>query len=128
MRLVARSIVRVVTAFVGLVLAAALLDDFRIGIFDYPVVVGIFVLVSLGAIPAVEKVVDENVKWAASFAGLVAAFVSLLVTDLISDDLDIEGATTWLLATLIVWLGGIVADLLLGRWLFRKIAGEPRTR
>jgi putative membrane protein len=68
------------------------------------------------------------VQWAASFVGLVAAFVSLLVTDLISDDLEISGVTTWVLASLIVWIGGIVADLLIGRWLFRKIAGDRDRR
>jgi putative membrane protein len=128
MRMIAGVVVRVVTAFVALLLTAALLEDFNIAVFGYPIVLAIFVLVSLVARPALETIIDENVQWAASFVGLVAAFVSLLVTDLISDDLEISGVTTWVLASLIVWIGGIVADLLIGRWLFRKIAGDRDRR
>ena len=126
MRLLASLIVRVVTAFVALILAAVLLDDFRIDTVAFPVVLAIFVLVILVARPALETVIDENLQWAASFVGLVAAFVSLLITDILSDDLTIDGVTTWVLASLIVWIGAIVADLLLGRWLLRKIAGDRR--
>jgi hypothetical protein len=126
MRLLASLIVRVVTAFVALILAAVLLDDFEIDPVAFPVVLGIFVLVILVARPALETVIDENLQWAASFVGLVAAFVSLVVTDILSDDLTIDGVGTWVLASLIVWLGAILADLLLGRWLLRKIAGDRR--
>ena len=126
MRLVARLVVTVVTAFLALLLAAVLLDDFTIDAVAFPLVVGIFVLVIIVARPALETVIDENLQWAASFVGLVAAFVSLLVTDVLSDDLEIDGVVTWILASLIVWIGAILADLLLGRWLLRKIAGERR--
>ncbi len=126
-RLLAGLVVRVVTAFVALLLAAALLEYFNIETIGYPIVVAIFVLVSLVARPALETVIDENLQWAASFVGLVAAFVSLLLTDLISDDLEIDGVRTLILASLIVWVGGIVADLLIGRWLLRKLVGDRRS-
>jgi hypothetical protein len=126
MRLVARLVVSVVTAFFALLLAALLLDDFRIDAVAFPLVLGIFVLVILVARPALETVIDENLQWAASFVGLVASFVSLVITDILSDDLEIEGITTWVLASLIVWLGAIVADLLLGRRLMQRIAGDRR--
>jgi hypothetical protein len=126
MRLVAGLVVRIVAAFVALVLAAVLLDDFNIDTLAFPIVLGIFVVVLLVARPALETVIDENLQWAASFVGLVAAFVSLFVTDLLTDDLDIDGVVTLVLAALIVWLGGIVADLVLGRWLVRKLAGHDR--
>jgi hypothetical protein len=126
MRLVARLVVMVVTTFLALLLAAVLLDDFRTDAVSFPLVLGIFVLVILVARPALETVIDENLQWAASFVGLVAAFVALLITDILSDDLEIEGVVTWILASLIVWIGAIAADLLIGRWLLRKIAGERR--
>jgi hypothetical protein len=124
MRLVARLVTSVVAAFVALLIAALLLDDFKIDEIAFPLVVGIFVLVILVARPAIENLIDENFQWAASFVGLVAAFVSLLVTDLLSDDLDIEGLVTWILASLIVWAAAIVADLVVGRWLERRLAGD----
>lgn len=61
-----------------------------------------------------------------SFVGLIGAFAALLVTDLLSDGLDIEGTTTWIFATLIVWGGMILADLLIGRWLIRRLVGDSR--
>ena len=124
MRLVARLATSVVAAFVALLIAALLFDDFRIDELAFPLVVGIFVLVILVARPALENLIDENLQWAASFVGLVAAFVSLLVTDLLSDDLEIEGFMTWILASVIVWAASVVADLLVGRWLMRRLAGE----
>ena len=124
MRLVARLVTSVVAAFVALLIAALLFDEFRIDELAFPLVVGIFVLVILVARPALENLIDENLQWAASFVGLVAAFVSLLVTDLLSDDLEIEGFMTWILASVIVWVASVVADLLVGRWLMRRLAGE----
>ena len=124
MRLVARLVTSVVAAFVALLIAALLFDEFRIDELAFPLVVGIFVLVILVARPALENLIDETLQWAASFVGLVAAFVSLLVTDLLSDDLEIEGFMTWILASVIVWVASVVADLLVGRWLMRRLAGE----
>ena len=49
------------------------------------------------------------------------------MTDVITDDLEISGLGTWVLATVIVWLAGLLANLLLGRWLYRRIAGDERT-
>lgn len=124
MRLLARLLTSVVAAFVALLIAAVLFDDFKIDELAFPLVVGIFVLVILVARPALENLIEENVQWAASFVGLVAAFVSLLVTDLLSDDLEIEGFVTWILASLLVWAAAVVADLLVGRWLLRRLAGD----
>ena len=50
-----------------------------------------------------------------SFVGLIGAFVALLVTNAVSDGLSIDGVDTWIFATLIVWGGMILADLLIGR-------------
>jgi hypothetical protein len=39
----------------------------------------------------------------------------LLITDVVSDGLSIEGVGTWLLATVIVWLGTLLAGVILVR-------------
>ena len=51
-----------------------------------------------------------------SGVALIATFVALLVTDVLSDGLDIEGAGTWVLATLIVWVCTMVATLVLHKF------------
>jgi hypothetical protein len=43
-----------------------------------------------------------------AFSGL-ATFVALLVTDLTSDGISIEGVGTWIAATVIVWVGALHA-------------------
>ena len=45
----------------------------------------------------------------------MTTFLALLITDLLSDGLSIEGASTWLLATVIVWLGTLLAGVILLR-------------
>jgi hypothetical protein len=44
---------------------------------------------------------------------LLATFLGLLITTSVSGGLKIEGVKTWLLATLIVWLAALLADLIL---------------
>jgi hypothetical protein len=58
---------------------------------------------------------------------LVVIFVYLLVTSLISSKLVITGATTWILATLIVWVFGVAAMLLLPMVIFKKTLAAARS-
>ena len=51
---------------------------------------------------------------------LVTTFVGLLVTTWLTSGLVITGATTWVIATLIVWLFGVIAVLLLPLVIFKK--------
>ena len=54
----------------------------------------------------------------AGLASLLATFIALLVTDLVSSGLDIEGAGTWIGATLIVWLATMIVTFVIG--MFRR--------
>lgn len=99
---------------VALAIAASLLDQVTIGTVTFVVAVVIFSLVSLVVPSLTRAMVKEHanpVSWAAS---LIATFVALLVTDLVSDGLQIEGAGTWILATLIVWAATLVLDAAVG--------------
>ena len=57
---------------------------------------------------------------------LIATFVALLVTDLVSDGLDIEGVGTWIAATVIVWLASLLAAFILPFLGLRKFLEERR--
>jgi uncharacterized membrane protein YvlD (DUF360 family) len=59
--------------------------------------------------------VTEHAERLRIFTSLVTTFLALLITDLLSDGLSIEGAGTWLLATVIVWLGTLLAGVILLR-------------
>jgi hypothetical protein len=53
---------------------------------------------------------------------LVTTFVILLITDLLSDGLNITGVTDWILATVIVWLATVLFDIF-DRRLQRMVLG-----
>jgi hypothetical protein len=57
---------------------------------------------------------------------LIATLVGLLVTAWVSDGLSIDGAETWLAATVIVWLASLVGVLLLPLVLVKKRVEEKR--
>ncbi len=124
MRFLASIIVALVTSAIALLVAALLLDDFSISAGMFPVVVVVFAAILVVARAATETIVNKNAHVLSSFVGLIGAFIALLVTDLVSDNLTIEGFGTWVAATVIVWLGMVLANLLLARWLFRKITGR----
>ncbi len=63
--------------------------------------------------PFIAKVAHNNAPALLGGIGLVTTFVALVITDLATDGLSIEGATTWILATLIVWLASLVATFIL---------------
>jgi hypothetical protein len=128
-RIIARIAVGLVTSAIALAVAWLLLDDFDMDIVAFPVVVVIFTVVGAFTHPVIEAMIEKNVQLLASFVGLVVAFLTLLITDVISSDLSISGVTTWVLASLIVWCGGILADIIVGRWLFRRLVkDEPRAQ
>ncbi len=100
---------------IGLLVAAALLDDVKLSGAAFILAVIIFTVAELILEPFIEKMVTEHAERLRIFTSLVTTFLALLVTDLLSDGLSIEGAGTWLLATVIVWLGTLLAGVILLR-------------
>lgn len=128
MRMLASIVVSLVVSAVALAVAALVLDGFDVSTVTFPVLVIEFAAILLIARLALETVIDRHAHILSSFVGLIGAFVALVVTDLVSDGLSISGVSTWILATLIVWAGMLLAGLLFGAAIFRRIAGEERDR
>ncbi len=124
MRVVVRLLVGLGTSTVALLIANILLRRLTISAVAFPVVVLIFTAVRMILRPVFEATLEKYARLLGSFVGLPVAFVSLVITDIVSDGLRIRGVVTWALASLIVWLGGIASDLLLGRWLTRRLTGR----
>ncbi len=102
------------TNAIALLIAAAVLDDFTINATTFVIAVAIFSVLSLLLRPILIWLVAKWVRPLLGVIGLVTTFLILLITDLVSDGIQIEGTTTWLLATVIVWLGTVVFELLDG--------------
>jgi len=92
---------------VALLVAAALLDRMSVGTGTFIVAVIIFTAISVVAPVLVRAVVREWVPVLTGAVSLIATYLALLVTDILSKGLNIEGFGTWILATLIVWAASL---------------------
>jgi putative membrane protein len=127
MGLLVRVALAVAANAVALLLAAILLDGVEIGAASFVAALAVFSLASLVVRPLVAWGV---VRYASALGGVVvllATFVVLLVTDVLSDGLDIEGALDWVLATAIVWLA-TAAYSMVSVGLQRRVVGKLRPR
>lgn len=95
---------------VALLAAALIFDRFTVSTLGFPIVVIVFTLVSLVAKPLTESLVRQHAREVYWATGLIATWLTLLVTDLVSDGIQIEGIGTWVFSTVIVWVAAMGAD------------------
>jgi hypothetical protein len=105
---------------IGLGLAALLFDKFEINGLGFVIALVIFTLVEVVADAVVEKAAAEQGAPVRAATALVSTFVGLLVTDVVSDGLDIEGSGTWVLATLVVFAAALIGTFVLGKLLLSR--------
>ncbi len=110
---------------IGLLLAAILLSEFAIRPISFIVVVIVFTLVQVVAEPLILKIGEKNMPALKGGIALVVTFVGLLVTDLVTNGLTIGGISNLLAATLLVWLGALVASVVLPIYVFTELR-EPK--
>ncbi|MEY8841265.1 hypothetical protein AB9K41_19730 [Cribrihabitans sp. XS_ASV171] len=106
---------------VGLLLAALLLEGFTIAPLSFIVVVAIFTLVQVIADPLLTRVGERHVPALKGGIALVVTFVGLLLTDFITTGLIIGGISNLLAATLLVWLGALIAAVLIPIFVFKDL-------
>ena len=128
MRLVATIVLELAANAVGLIVAAWLLPGFSINLLGFIVVLAIFTVVKFIAAPLMLKMSLQYVRQFSGGVALVTTFVGLFITALLTDGLTITGLSTWILATLIVWLFGVIAAIVLPLVLFKKVLSEVRDR
>ncbi|MDF2731528.1 MAG: hypothetical protein K0S92_153 [Desertimonas sp.] len=112
--------------FVGLLIADVVLDDLSIQWEVYIFAVAFFTLVEVIAGPLITKMALTNVPALRGGIALVTTLVGLIVTDLIFDGFSITGGWTWLAATVIVWLGGVLAAIVLPLIFLRNVREENK--
>ena len=112
-RFLVRAAIFLASAAIGLLVAKLTLDDMSIDASSFIAVVVIFAVLQSVLAPFIAKVTARNAPAILGATGLISTFIALVVADVVSDGLTISGASTWLLATLIVWLVTMLATLLL---------------
>ncbi len=95
---------------IALLAAALLLGGVHVRVLFFVFLVLLFTVISLVVTPGVTALVRQHAPRFAPATGLIATWVTLLVTDLVSDSLQIEGLVTWVMATLIVWGATLVVQ------------------
>lgn len=105
----------------GLLLAAALLTGFTIDAVSFIVVLLVFTGVMILAGPLMTKVAITSVPQLRGSVALVTVFVGLKVTEWLMAGFDMGGLSNWLAATLLVWLGSLIAEILLPIYVFKQL-------
>ena len=124
-RFIVRTLVGLVANAVGLLVAAAVLDGVHVNAGAFVVAVVIFTIVYALMQPFLISQFRRN-RAALGGVALIATLVSLIVTDLLSDGFSIDGVGTWIAATFIVWLGALLAALILPFLGLKKYLDERR--
>ena len=119
-RLLLRTVLALLGNALGLWVASLVLDDMSISGTAFVLAVVIFTVLTAVLQPLVTKIAMQNAPALQGSSALVTTFLGLLITDLISDGLSIDGALTWIHATVIVWLGALLAGVLLPLFLFKE--------
>ena len=104
------------------------MDGVHIDTTSFVFAVIIFTILSLILRPMLAYVVARSLRPLLGIIGLLTTFAILLITDLLSDGLDINGAVDWVLATLIVWFAQVLYELFdrrIQRMVMRRIRPGP---
>jgi len=124
LRLLANVTLSLLANAIGLLAAAWLLEGFSIESVSFIIAVGIFTLSTAILGPLVLSIAIKNATYLVGGIALVTTFVGLLITNLLSDGISIQGVDTWVFATLIIWIFSIIGNLLLPLILFKKALGR----
>ena len=106
LRLFALTVVELVANAIGLLVAKWLLPGFMISPAGFLWVIVIFTAARFVLAPLIFKLSFKYVRAITGGIALVTTFVGLLVTTWVTDGLQISGFSTWVIATLLVWLAG----------------------
>ena len=119
-RLAARTVINLLSNGVALVVAAVALERMTLDWTALLVAAAIFTVVELLISPLIRQTALTKAPALLGSSALVATLVALVVTTLITDGMKISGLGTWLLAVVITWAVGLIAQLLLPLVLFKK--------
>ena len=119
--------VQLLSNALGLLVAAQVLDDMTLTASAFVVAVVVFTVVYAIAQPFFTQMALSYVPALRGGVALVATLVGLLITTWLTDGLSISGATTWIAATVIVWLVSLIGVLLLPLILVKKKVQENRS-
>jgi putative membrane protein len=125
-RLLLSTVIHLAANAVGLLVAAAVLEGMSLSWGAFLLAVVFFTVVEVVLGPLVRQVAVKKANALLGSTALVVTLLGLLVTNVVSDGLSIDGLSTWILATVIVWLASLLATILLPIVLVKRTVEERR--
>lgn len=123
MKFLTRLAVSLASSAVAILLCALLIDRFTLSWGGIVVAVIVFTVAQLLLAPAVTKLVSRYAGGFVGGAGLVSTLLALWIATLPSGGLRIQGAGTWVIATVLMWVFTTAAALII-TVVLRKRAGR----
>ncbi len=112
---------------IGLFLATVLLDGFSVAPLAFVIAVVVFTVIYMIASPLITSLSQKNMPSLMGGVALVTTFVGLWLTNMFVDGMTVGGLTNLLLGTLIVWLGALIAGILLPVYVFKSLREERKS-
>ena len=119
-RLLARLTLSVLSNALGLFMASVFVDGFSIDGFSFVIAVAIFSLSTTVFGPLIMKIALKNASYLMGGIALVTTFVGLVITNILSSGISIDGVSAWIISTLIVWIFTVIGSVVLPLILFKK--------
>ncbi|WP_425049491.1 phage holin family protein [Psychromarinibacter sp. S121] len=116
----------VVANGIGLLIAASLLEGFTLGATAFIVAVLLFTVVQTLLGPLITKISLTSMPQLMGSVSLITIFVGLKITELVVGGMQIAGLSDWLAATLLVWIGSLLANVLLPIYVFKQLRDNRR--
>ena len=114
---------------IALVICWLLLPGFKLSFpIGFIVAVVLFGIFSAVFSWLVFKMLRDKGSSVVALTGLLSTFLALLLTSLLTEGLDIDGVTTWILATLIIWLISVLIWFIPGPWRDKRREQEARKK
>ena len=98
---------------IGLLLAMFTLSGFSIDISAFLVAVILFSVILALLTPMIRKYSEKNAPALMGGLALLTIGAGLFLTNIVMSGVQIGGIVNWILATLLVWIGSVIATLVL---------------
>lgn len=127
-RLLIHAGISIVTAALAILVAQLLLSDFNVEISGFLIAVAVFAAAQSILAPVVYKIASKRAPAILGGIGLVSSFLALLIASLLPGGLQISGLSTWIAATLIVWVVTALGTWLIPLVVFKKLDANKEAK
>lgn len=116
----------VASAALGLWVASLIIDGFELHTSGFVVAVVVFAVLQSILSPWILTMTRRYATALTGGVGLISTFIGLWVATLVSDGIELNGATAWILGAVVVWIVTMLGTLLLPLLLVKKAVRRER--